>query len=622
MRTRGVIITTILSCCALVSGGARPAAAGATSPAPMELSPSEQDGRAPQVALGANGPALVTWTEAIQMGLPGSADWGYRLQSAIGSAQGAWQSPALVSAPVLPPTQRSNSAVAVDVQGDAVSLWRMNELPAGIIEAAFRPAATGVWGPAAAISAPGEAAAYARAAFDEQGDLFVVWQRLDPGGSRVIAAVRRAKDGRWLPPVAISPAGRSAERANVAVDAQGDAIAAWSSGDAIEVAASRAGANWQPPVVLFSATQVRGARLGDPAVAIGPRGETLVAWGSVVERPDRQRVSTVYAATGSSSGAWSTPAQLSSPVPSTPPPALPPGRFATLGDFSPQTELDQWGNAIVAWQHSVGGDSSAQAAMRIGAEGSWQEPVELSAPGERVNSTPHVAADALGNAIAVWDSGEAVRAAFRAQATVAWFAPVSLSTGREMPYLSQLAMNARGDAIVAWQEAPGGISAIAFNDSSIPAQATERPTISSVRFDHDRFRVAPRRRVRVSSAGAPLGAQLGLTLSVWAKLSIVITSPKASVRRRAACRAPVTPIARGRTSHPRISRGKAERCTRLPLALSPAFPYSPGTTSLGFDGRVGNEALALRPGKYTAVLTATNAAGHSPSVRVPFTIVR
>jgi hypothetical protein len=618
MRTRGFIITTILSCCALFSWGTRPTAAGATSPAPTELSPPEQDGRAPQVALGANGPAVVTWTEAVQLGLPESADWGYRLQSAIGSAQGAWQEPALISAPMLPPARRSNSAVAVDIQGNAVSLWRMNELPAGIIEAAFRPAATGVWSPAATISAPGEAAADARAAFDEQGDLFVVWQRLDPGGSRVVADERRAKDGRWLSPVAISPAGRSAGPANLAVDAQGDTIAAWSSGGAVEVAASRAGANWQ---LLFSATQAPSSEPGDPAVAIGPYGERLVAWESAVERPGRQRVSTVYAATGSSSGAWSTPAQLSSPIPSVSPPALPPGRFARLGDFSPQAELDQWGNATVAWYHAVGGNSSARAAMRIGAEGSWQAPVELSAPGERVNSSPHVAADALGNAIAVWDSEEAVRAAFRAQATAAWLAPVSLSTGREMPYLSQLAVNARGDAIVAWQEAAGGISAIAFNDSSIPAQATERPTISSVRFDHDRFRVAPRRRVRASTTRAPLGAQLSLTLSVWAKLSIVVTSPKASVRRRAACRARVTPNARRRTSHPRTSRGKAERCTRLPLALSPAFLSIPGATSLGFDGRVGNEALALRPGNYTAVLTAANAAGHS-SVRVPFTIVR
>lgn len=515
---------------------------------------------------------------------------------------------------------RANSVVAVDEQGDAVSLWRLNEPAAGVIEAAFRPAATNVWGPAAAISAPGEAAAHARAAFDEQGDLFVVWQRFDPGGSRVVADERQANDGRWLSPAAISPAGQSAGQANVAVNAQGDAIAAWASGDAIEVAASRADGSWQSPIVLSSAEPAIGAVV-DPAVAVGPRGEGLVALEDFVQRPPGQRVYAIYATAGSPSGAWSAPAQLSPPTPNVRTPAWPPGRFTPQGDFRPQAELDRWGNAIVAWQHSVGGDSSAEAATRIGAEGPWQAPVELSAPGEAVISSPHVAADALGNALAVWDSQGAVRAAFRPLASAAWPAPVSLSTGRETPYLAQLAMNERGDAVIAWQEASGGISAIAFNDSSIPAQAIERPTISSARFDRSRFRVGPRLRVRRARfARAPAGAQLDLTLSVWAKLSIVVTSSKPSVRRRGVCRQAVPISHRGAIR--RASRGKAKRCTRLPLALHQASLCTPGATSVSFDGRVGDEALALRPGNYTAVLTATNAAGRARPVRLPFTIVR
>lgn len=73
MGTRG-IFTTMLSCCVLAPGTVCPTAADATSPLPTELSPPGQGGQAPHVAFGANGPALVTWTETIQSGLPENPD--------------------------------------------------------------------------------------------------------------------------------------------------------------------------------------------------------------------------------------------------------------------------------------------------------------------------------------------------------------------------------------------------------------------------------------------------------------------------------------------------------------------------------------------------------------------
>jgi hypothetical protein len=76
----------------------------------------------------------------------------------------------------------------------------------------------------------------------------------------------------------------------------------------------------------------------------------------------------------------------------------------------------------------------------------------------------------------------------------------------------------------------------------------------------------------------------------------------------------VTPTATLRRKH-------AKSCTRtasagtLTRALVPA-----GADSIAFSGRLGSRSL--RPGRYQASLSASNAAGHSRAVSLAFVVVR
>jgi predicted outer membrane repeat protein len=131
---------------------------------------------------------------------------------------------------------------------------------------------------------------------------------------------------------------------------------------------------------------------------------------------------------------------------------------------------------------------------------------------------------------------------------------------------------------------PGPSSPSGPSGPSAPPRA---PHISHARMTHARFRVS-RRPTAVAAArksSPPLATSFRFVLSAPAKVTIAISQ--------------------GRHVDGKLTRAK------LPAGK---------TVNVPFSGRVGRRAL--RPGRYAATLTASNAGGTARAVRLRFTVVR
>jgi PASTA domain len=264
----------------------------------------------------------------------------------------------------------------------------------------------------------------------------------------VQAAARRAATGVWGVPRDVLRLGAGAYVSDLAlaVDAAGDAVAAWrrySVGgppgyvvSSVVQAAERSAATgaWVTPQNLSAAD----AKAGLPQVALDRRGDTVAVWLTPCGDASQEAacVGSVQAAARPVAAAtWSVPQSISAP-----------GRRATAAHVA----LDPAGDAVAVWK-SEGG--FVQAAVRPAATGIWSAPENLAVAGA-TSEPPQVALDAAGDAIVVYSSGTSVSASTRSAAGGSWSAPQELPTdGRSYPEFLQLELteNARGDAVAVWR---------------------------------------------------------------------------------------------------------------------------------------------------------------------------
>ena len=124
--------------------------------------------------------------------------------------------------------------------------------------------------------------------------------------------------------------------------------------------------------------------------------------------------------------------------------------------------------ALTALAAGCGDDESAPA-------GSWQAPVEISAPAE-LTSGRQVAVDARANAVAVWvasspvgNSANLVVHAAQRPAGGRWRAPVRLSATAGMAYAAQIAVDGRGNAVAVWLRSSGSSGRSFVESATRPA---------------------------------------------------------------------------------------------------------------------------------------------------------
>ncbi len=144
-----------------------------------------------------------------------------------------------------------------------------------------------------------------------------------------------------------------------------------------------------------------------------------------------------------------------------------------------------------------------------------------------------------------------------------------------------------------------------------PTAADPKPAITDASLLRKRFRVGKRATAKQALAARRTRAGTAFRFGLSTAADVTITLQRRAAGRRVGktCRKPTRSL-RNRPACVRfVKRGLL---TRGGLAA--------GRRRVAFSGRVGRRAL--RPGRYRAVLRASNAAGTSAPVRLAFTIVR
>lgn len=130
----------------------------------------------------------------------------------------------------------------------------------------------------------------------------------------------------------------------------------------------------------------------------------------------------------------------------------------------PAVAMNGAGDAVVAWQRASGTGFFAQASLRD-AGTNFSTPLELGPAGFEELGPPQAAIDGAGTAIVVWQRFDAMSTNTVVQAAIrpaggSFGAPVPLSATGSGAVHPQIAMNAAGDAVVAWEHLVGQTMAV------------------------------------------------------------------------------------------------------------------------------------------------------------------
>jgi hypothetical protein len=280
----------------IVQSATRPAGGGWG--APLDLSAPGADAKGPQVAVDGAGHFVAVWSSSTG---PSTA----AVQSATGLPGGAWGGPDNLSTS----GRNDQPQIAVDPRGDAVAVWRHYEAGPTLIQSVVRHSG-GTWEPALPVSPSSGMAERPQVAIDSSGGVVAVWRRDDGAGYLIESAQRPA--GSWLPPVPLSASGGNAEAPQVAVDPAGNAAAVWSrssekggmSSTVIQAAVQSAGGALQSPLDVSPAEELAEG----PQVGLDAAGNAVAVWTSGNANPP-----VVHTASRPPGGAWTPPLELSRP---------------------------------------------------------------------------------------------------------------------------------------------------------------------------------------------------------------------------------------------------------------------------------------------------------------------
>jgi len=212
-------------------------------------------------------------------------------------AAASWSAAKVLSNYSLFALPTNTASIAVDGSGNAIAVW-VNESNY-VVQVASRK--LGVWGAAQVLYRPsslnGETTSDAKVVFGSDGSATAIFASTIPGkiqycvvGGRVVrclgpstsyAKVARLAAGSltWSKPVNVSAKGIAVANTQLGVDANGNAIAAWTyveSANAVtqlQTAKATANGAWSAPAMRYS-----GSTLVRPLLAVNENGDAAIAW--------------------------------------------------------------------------------------------------------------------------------------------------------------------------------------------------------------------------------------------------------------------------------------------------------------------------------------------------------
>jgi hypothetical protein len=358
----------------------------------ISSSGAASDAFAPEVAMDAQGNAIVAW-EAWQHNTAGGLTE-IGLMAARQTADGAWHEAVVLDTPV--GAFVGSQRVAMDAAGNAVALWVRTASFPTVWASTFSPGSG--WRPPERLTSAGDQGAlpqfqgsFAQVALDPIGNGLAVWQstRLSFPHDWTIRA-SRLTEGRWAPAQAIQgPQREIGGSPGVAVSADGTGLAVWNEwhGGVPGIWANRfhPESGWAVAEPINSDVDMLFADVAMDAMGNGM---------AVSQRYVGSAVHDIVAARYRAGRGWDAPVTAT------------PGRNSVQ---SLQLAMDPAGNALVIWHEGSPGDVFGVWAVRFAIGTDWGRPVLLQAAVGAVFEPPRIAMDAEGNGTAVWRRIEADR---------------------------------------------------------------------------------------------------------------------------------------------------------------------------------------------------------------------
>lgn len=345
--------------------------------------------------------------------------------------------------------------IAVAPDGQTTIVWRRFDGSNSIIQAATRPAGSSTFSVPVNLSAPGGDATAPQVAVAPDGQTTVTWYRYDGANYIVQQATRPAGSSTFAAPVDLSAPGQDAYSPEVAVGPDGETTIAWYRSDGtnqfVQAATRSAGSSTFAPAVNLSAP---GQDATLPRLAYGPDGQTTVAW----QRWDGSNLIVQQSTRAAGSSIFSAPMDVSDP-----------GQDA----FRAQVAFGPEGQTTITWQAAAGFADAIREATRAPGASTFSAQVDLSLPGDD-SQFPQIAVAPDGQTTIVWRGSDGThhiaREATRAAGASAFSAAVDLSATGQEANGTQVAAGPDGQTTVTWSRSDGS--------NEIVQEAT-RPTGSS-----------------------------------------------------------------------------------------------------------------------------------------------
>ncbi|NPU95511.1 MAG: hypothetical protein HPY82_26755 [Gammaproteobacteria bacterium] len=303
------------------------------------------------------------------------------------------------------------------------------------------PPDSGTWGTVSLVENQGNDASQPKVAVDANGNAIAVWKQMD-GGRYNLWANRYEPDTGWGTPQLLENLDYgNVDQADIAIDANGNAMVAWwelgaASKANIMAAYYTAGVGWG------AATLLEFDDRGDattPKVAFDADGNALVVW---------------FQYDGSHYYVWSN--------------RFTPGTgwagtefiqtYTAQSGYYPELAMTADGNAVAFWQQLDPGLTSTMWSNRYTAGVGWGVAEQVSNT-TGFAYTHDVATDAAGNAMAVWGVRESNLYSLwysRYDTVAGWSTPELLENqDSQNAYVPHIEMDAAGNAMVVWLQGSG-----------------------------------------------------------------------------------------------------------------------------------------------------------------------
>lgn len=273
--------------------------------------------------------------------------------------------------------------------------------------------------------------------------------------------------GGWAAPVTVSPPGQYVEAPQAAVDERGDEAVVWEDRinpyhTKIEISLRPDGGSFASPVTV---TEAPGEN-STPSVALGPRGEALVAWSSEADTEHEARELIETSSGSVATGSFSPPTPVS-------------GYEGGNGWMYPHVGIAADGEAVAVW---AGLDGRLHYATRPAGSDGFGAPRSVTNPGGTTMFSPSIDISPGGSAVAAWTDYQHVYATVR-EAGGSFGAVQTVESAKCEFDGVHAAIDAAGVAVLEWpttnDECDSGVAVTLMAAYRPPGETFEAPVAAA-----------------------------------------------------------------------------------------------------------------------------------------------